>query len=118
MNKSLSVLTLTALLVQQALQPTLSTAARHRATAARMHSARVAHLASPLASNPKPDPHAKAQAIEAYGKLPLSFEANHGQTDPSVKFLSRSNGYSLFLTPTEAVLALRQPSRIGESENR
>jgi len=42
-----------------------------------------------------------------YGKLPLSFEANHGQTDPQVKFLSRGHGYSLFLTGDEAVLALR-----------
>ena len=42
----------------------------------------------------------------AYSKLPLSFEANVGQTDASVKFLSHSSGVSLFLTPTEAVLAL------------
>jgi hypothetical protein len=45
----------------------------------------------------------------AYGKLPLSFEANRGQTDAQVKFLSRGRGYSLFLTPKEAVLALRKP---------
>src|SRR5688500_10414208 len=32
-----------------------------------------------------------------YGKLPLAFEVNRGQTDPQVKFLSRGNGYSLFL---------------------
>lgn len=30
--------------------------------------------------------------------LPLSFEANRGQTDPAVKFLSRGDGYALFLT--------------------
>jgi hypothetical protein len=47
----------------------------------------------------------------SYGKLPLSFEANQGQTDPQVRFLSRGNGYSLFLTPTEAVLALKKPAR-------
>jgi hypothetical protein len=28
-----------------------------------------------------------------YGKLPLSFEANQGQTDPQVRFTSRGNGY-------------------------
>ncbi len=44
--------------------------------------------------------------IENYGKLPLSFEANRGQTDKQVKFLSRGPGYNLFLTPTEAVLVL------------
>src|SRR5437879_4297575 len=47
-------------------------------------------------------PHVRA----AYGKLPLSFEANQGQTDPQVRFLSRGSGYTLFLTPTEAVLTL------------
>jgi len=34
----------------------------------------------------------------AYGRLPLSFEANTGQADPRVKFLSRGSGYTLFLT--------------------
>ena len=50
----------------------------------------------------------------AYGKLPLHFEANQGQTDPQVKFLSRGSGYTLFLTPTEAVLALRKPQENQE----
>src|SRR6188508_34002 len=45
---------------------------------------------------------------ERYGKLPMHFEPNVGQTDASVKFLARGHGYSLFLTGTEAVLALRQ----------
>src|SRR5438132_548275 len=48
----------------------------------------------------------KPQVLAAYGKLPLSFEANDGQADPQVKFLSRGSGYTLFLTPTEAVLTL------------
>ena len=39
--------------------------------------------------------------------LPLSFEANRGQTDPSVKFLSRGDGYALFLTADSAVFKLR-----------
>jgi hypothetical protein len=43
----------------------------------------------------------------SYGKLPLSFEANQGQSDGRVKFLARGQGYGLFLTPTEAVLSLR-----------
>src|SRR5579864_1878181 len=37
--------------------------------------------------------------------LPLFFEANQGQTDSRVQFLSRSKGYTLLLTPTETVLA-------------
>ncbi len=43
---------------------------------------------------------------------PLVFEANHGQTDPRVKLLSRGRGYTLFLTPDEAVLVLKQGSGI------
>jgi hypothetical protein len=50
---------------------------------------------------------ARPQVMDAYGKLPLSFEANQGQTDPRVKFLSRGAGYTLFLTQDSAVLALR-----------
>ena len=64
-------------------------------------------------------PVANARIVEAYGKLPLSFEANQGQTNSDVKFLSRGSGYSLFLTSTEAVLSLnpsraRKPSRDSE----
>ena len=36
----------------------------------------------------------------------MIFEATAGQTDPEVKFLSRGRGHTVFLTPTEAVLAL------------
>ena len=47
--------------------------------------------------------------IETYGKLPMSFEPNQGQADGQVQFLSRGSGYTLFLTSTEAVLALFRP---------
>jgi uncharacterized protein (TIGR03437 family) len=43
-----------------------------------------------------------------YGKLPLSFEANQGQTDGRVQFLSRGRNQTLFLTSTEAVLRSKQ----------
>src|SRR5437867_12939795 len=48
----------------------------------------------------------KATVQAAYGNLPLSFEANEGQSDAQVQFLARGHGYSLFLTSTEAVLTL------------
>src|ERR1051325_8951183 len=38
------------------------------------------------------------------GHLPLSFEANTGQTDAGVKFLSRGSNYGLYLTSDEAVM--------------
>ncbi len=41
-------------------------------------------------------------------RLPLAFEANRGQTDSRVRYLSRGPGYTLFLTGDEAVLRLRK----------
>jgi hypothetical protein len=49
-----------------------------------------------------------SQLLQSYGLLPLSFEANQGQTASQVNFLSRGTGYSLFLTPSQAVLALQK----------
>jgi hypothetical protein len=48
----------------------------------------------------------RSPSAALYRGLPLIFEANAGQMDPAVKFLSRGPGYTLFLTPTEAALAL------------
>ena len=45
-----------------------------------------------------------------YGHLPLSFEANQGQTDDQVQFLAQGQGYTLFLTAREAVFAFRPPA--------
>jgi hypothetical protein len=53
----------------------------------------------------------QARLAESYGKLPLTFEANQGQTDSQVKFLSRGRGYALFLTGNDAVLSLRSQKR-------
>jgi hypothetical protein len=48
------------------------------------------------------------QLAANYGKLPLGFEPNEGQSDGLVKFLSRGRGYSLFLTGNEAVLTFQK----------
>jgi len=53
--------------------------------------------------------------IKAYGNLPLSFEENRGQTAREVRYVSHGSGYELFLTPQEAVLALRSPVHIDLS---
>ena len=44
----------------------------------------------------------------SYGKLPLSFEANQGQTDSRVRFVARGGGYSVYLTSSEALLSLHR----------
>jgi hypothetical protein len=49
----------------------------------------------------------KARLVESFGKLPLSFEANRGQAEKNVKFISRGDGYGLYLTAGEAVLVLQ-----------
>lgn len=63
-----------------------------------------------LWADPLPTPVSLPPSIagvqSSYGKLPLSFEANHGQADSSVKFLTRGPGHTLFLTPSDAVLTL------------
>jgi hypothetical protein len=45
----------------------------------------------------------------SYGQLPMQFEKNQGQTDSRVQFLARGGGYTLFLSPEEAVFSLRPP---------
>jgi hypothetical protein len=67
-------------------------------------SADVPSMATPAAAAA-----AKLRAHQAYGKLPMSFEANEGQAPDGVKFVARGQGYSLALTATEATLALRKP---------
>ena len=50
-----------------------------------------------------------------YGRQPLGFESNRGQTSGPVDFVSRGDGYTLFLTPSEAVISLR--SGLGSAES-
>jgi hypothetical protein len=72
-----------------------------------------ANRASVHAWNSPSDSRARARAVESYGKLPLSFEANQGQTDPRVRFVAQGQGYTLFLTSDEGVLVLRKPGHKG-----
>ena len=55
-------------------------------------------MAAPLMSQSRPYSGTTARLEKAYGRLPLSFEANRGQTNRQVEFLSRGPGYTLFLT--------------------
>ncbi len=54
---------------------------------------------------------AKARALVNYGKLPLSFEENRGQTDAGIKFLSKGSGYSIGLSPSKVFLNLRPAAK-------
>ena len=63
----------------------------------------------------KSDDASRAQIIDTFGKLPLRFEANPGQTDEQVKFLARGTGHTLFLTPTEAVMVFTKREQTAKS---
>jgi uncharacterized protein (TIGR03437 family) len=55
---------------------------------------------------------------QAFTRLPLRFETNAGQSDPRVKFLARGPGYSLFLTPQEAIIRLRREHAVSQLQMR
>ena len=75
---------------------------------------RVAMLASRSADT---DPAIHSRVLDTYGKMPLSFELNQGQSDPRVKFLSRGARYEVFLNPTEALLGLREPEKYQDPKS-
>ena len=52
-----------------------------------------------------------------FAHLPLSFEANRGQTDARVKYLARGQNYTLFLTEHDSVLALSSGRFGGREQN-
>jgi len=58
----------------------------------------------------------RVAAQESYGKLPVYFEANRGQADQRVKFLSRGTGHTLFLTSKEFVLVLTKPEQTAHDK--
>src|SRR5215207_7689756 len=45
------------------------------------------------------------EAIDAYGKLPLSFIPNEGQTDKAVRYYAQGAGYGFFFTKEGAMLS-------------
>jgi uncharacterized repeat protein (TIGR01451 family) len=56
------------------------------------------------------------RASQLLGQIPMAFEPNQGQTDSRVRFLSRGQGYSIFLTASEAVLESRRVVAGSRSE--
>jgi len=54
------------------------------------------------------------RVLEQYAQLPLYFEPNLGQTAAPVQFLARTGGYTLFLTPGEAVMVLSRGQSHGQ----
>ena len=65
--------------------------------------------ASHGATSARPSLQSKPDARAILAQLPLIFEPNRGQADPSVKFLARGAGYGLFLNATGAVISMQTP---------
>ena len=59
----------------------------------------------------------KVSDATAYGELPLAFEENRGQSAGDVRFLSRGDGFTAFLTPSGVTLALRQPAELDGDDS-
>lgn len=70
-----------------------------------------------LAEQPQTTPSTArtVQVRREYGQLPMSFEANRGQSAEAVRFMARGEGYGVFLTGQEAVLTLHAPVSTGAS---
>jgi hypothetical protein len=76
----------------------------------------VSRAQQPAPASSRIAPATSSQARSSYGNLPLMFEANRGQSDSQVKFLSRGSGYSLFLTAGGMVLALQPLATTASSD--
>src|SRR5215217_9283554 len=58
-----------------------------------------------LGSQPAETQMSEKEAIDAYGKLPLSFIPNEGQTDKAVRYYAQGTGYGFFFTHKGAMLS-------------
>ena len=56
-------------------------------------------------SQPAAPQMSEKEALDAYGKLPLSFVPNEGQTDEMVRYYAQGTGYSFFFTKAGARLS-------------
>ena len=72
---------------------------------------------APLAGTPLVKPSVMSPKFAAnYGKLPLDFEPNLGQTSTDVQWLARGTDYTLFLAGHDAVLEMNKITRAKHGE--
>jgi len=55
------------------------------------------------------------EALDAYGKLPLNFIPNQGQSDEAVRYYSQGAGYGFFFTPKGALLSFAEGKEHGHA---
>ena len=64
-------------------------------------------------SEPATPQMSEREALDAYGKLPLSFVTNKGQTDKAVRYYAQGAGYGFFFTKEGAVLSFSEDKGRG-----
>ncbi len=124
-RKTLYAVAATALLLTATIPHDRATVLAHRivdqpqARAVSLTTSVATQTTRPTARPSRPDQEsAKPALIRPFGKLPLQFEENRGQTADQVNFLARARGYTLFLTPTGVVVSLSgQKTKSVESKN-
>jgi Beta-propeller repeat len=73
-----------------------------------------AGAAVPPGSEPTAAPQmSEREALDAYGKLPLSFIPNDGQTEEAVRYYAQGAGYGFYFTQKGATLCFAQDKRRG-----
>src|SRR5579864_5455519 len=60
----------------------------------------------------------RTAVLQNYGKLPMSFEVNEGQTDSKVRFLTRSQSFQLFLEASRVTMRLSIPTEPAYRQDR
>src|SRR5215217_3201135 len=68
-----------------------------------------------LGSQPAETQMSEKEAIDAYGKLPLSFIPNEGQTDKAVRYYAQGTGYGFSFTKEEAMLSFAEGKGRGHA---
>jgi hypothetical protein len=66
-------------------------------------------------SQPAAPQMSEKEALNAYGKLPLSFVPNEGQTDEAVRYYAQGAGYGFFFTQKGATLSFADGKRGGHA---
>ena len=56
-----------------------------------------------------------ARVLENYGRIPLAFTVNEGQTDSRVKFTTSGSGCDMFFTPTGTTFLLSRETEASVS---
>src|SRR5687767_13813455 len=112
-QRSLNSYCLTVVVIMLALLLVANWSTQRGRSQAQQSSRSVQHHRPRMQASGKIDGPRQAAIQNAYSRLPLSFEANQGQVDGSVKFLARGAGYTHFLTADEAVIALNKSGAKG-----